>query len=299
MDRLRYIVASMKPPVFTRIFETAVAGLKATTVLNNGVPMPWLGLGVFQMPGDAATAAAVQAAIAQGYRSIDTAALYHNERGVGQAIRACGVPRAELFITTKVWNDEMRSNRVEAAFEQSLQLLGLDYVDLYLLHWPVKDRLVSSWRALEKLSRAGLMKAIGVSNFMIPHLDELLTAAEIVPAVNQIEFHPYLQSKPLVAYCQMKGIQVEAWSPLMQARTVLQDRTLTGIAKKHGKTVAQVILRWDVQSGVVTIPKSVQPHRIAENAGIFDFALTEAEMTAIAALDRNERNGADPFNFNF
>ncbi len=289
----------MKYPILAGTFATVTEGLKATTPLNNGVSMPWLGLGVFQVPDDTATAAAVQTAIAQGYRSIDTASLYHNERGVGQAIRLCGVPRAELFITTKIWNDDMRSNRVEAAFEQSLQLLGLDYVDLYLLHWPVKGSFVSSWRALEKLYRAGRMKAIGVSNFMIPHLDELLAVAEIVPAANQIEFHPYLQSKPLVAYCQMKGIQVEAWSPLMQARAVLQDRTLAGIAQKHGKTVAQVILRWDVQGGVVTIPKSVQPHRIAENAGIFDFALTEAEMTAIAALDRNERNGSDPFNFNF
>ncbi len=289
----------MKPPALTGTFATATEGLKATTPLNNGVAMPWFGLGVFQMPGDAATAAAVQTAIAQGYRSIDTAALYHNERGVGQAIRACGVPRAGLFITTKVWNDDMRSNRVEAAFEQSLKLLGLDCLDLYLLHWPVKGRFVAAWRVLEKLYRTGRVKAIGVSNFMIPHLDELLAMAEIVPAVNQIEFHPYLQSKPLVAYCQTKGIQVEAWSPLMQARAVLQDPTLASIARKHGKTVAQVILRWDVQSGVITIPKSVQPQRIAENAGIFDFALTEAEMTAIASLDRNERNGADPFNFNF
>ncbi len=289
----------MNHPHLTGTFATTADGLKTTSRLNNGVAMPWLGLGVFQMPGDDATAQAVQTAIADGYRSIDTAALYHNERGVGQAIRACGVPRAGLFVTTKVWNDDMRSHRVEKAFEQSLHFLGFDYVDLYLLHWPVKGSFVPSWRMLEKLYRAGRVKAIGVSNFMIPHLEELLAAAEIVPAVNQIEFHPYLQSKPLVAYCQQRGIQVEAWSPLMQAGALLADPTLAGIARKHGKTVAQVILRWDVQSGVVTIPKSVRPHRIAENAAIFDFELAAAEMSAIAALDRNERNGSDPFNFNF
>ncbi len=289
----------MNPPHLAGTFSTTADGLKATTRLNNGVAMPWLGLGVFQMPGDDATAKAVQAALAGGYRSVDTAALYRNERGVGQAIRASGVPRAGLFVTTKVWNDDMRSNRVEKAFGQSLHLLGLEYVDLYLLHWPVKGSIVPSWRALEKLYGAGRIKAIGVSNFMIPHLDELLAAAEVVPAVNQIEFHPYLQSKPLVAYCQQRGIQVEAWSPLMQAGALLADPTLAGIARNHGKTVAQVVLRWDVQSGVVTIPKSVRPQRIAENAAIFDFELSAAEMSAVGALDRNERNGADPFNFNF
>ncbi len=280
-------------------FPTTTEGLKATVLLNNGVHMPWLGFGVFQIPQDAEAAAAVRAAIALGYRSIDTAALYHNERGVGLAIRECGVPRGEIFVTTKVWNDDMRADRVEAAFEESMRKLGLDYLDLYLLHWPVKGKLVPSWRVLEKLHRAGRIRAIGVSNYMIPHLDELLAAAEIVPAVNQIELHPYLQSKPLVAHCRKNGIVLEAWSPLMQAGEILRDRTLAGIAKKHGKTVAQVILRWDVQSGVVAIPKSIQPQRIAENSGIFDFALTETEMTAIAALDRNERNGPDPLNFNF
>jgi diketogulonate reductase-like aldo/keto reductase len=175
----------------------------------------------------------------------------------------------------------------------------LDYIDLYLLHWPIKDKMVSSWRALEKLHRGGRIKAIGVSNYMIPHLDELLSAAEIVPAVNQIEFHPYLQSKPLVEHCRGRGIVVEAWSPLMQAGAIFQDPTLVAIAGKHRKTVAQVILRWDVQSGVVTIPKSVRPERMAENAGIFDFLLSAEEMSAIAKLDRDERSGADPFNFNF
>ncbi len=288
----------MTPPL-PEPTSTPAAGLKATVSLNNGVRMPWLGLGVFQMPSDAETAAAVRTAFQLGYRSVDTASLYRNERGVGQAVRDCGIPRDELFVTTKVWNDDMRGNRIEAAFEQSLTLLGLDYVDLYLLHWPVKGKLVSSWRVLERLHRAGRIKAIGVSNAMIPHLDELLAAAEIVPAVNQIEFHPYLQSKPLAAYCRGHGIQLEAWSPLQQAGALLSDSVLAGIAQRHGKTVAQVVLRWDIQGGVITIPKSVHPERIAGNAEIFDFALTDEEMAAIGALDRNARNGADPFNFNF
>lgn len=289
----------MSHPALTGTFATVNAGLQATVQLNNGVRMPWLGLGVFQVPQDAAAAAAVRTALGLGYRSIDTAALYRNERGVGQAIRESGVPREQLFITTKVWNDDIRASRIEAAFELSMKLLGLDYLDLYLLHWPIKGKSVAAWRVMEKLCRTGRIKAIGVSNYMIPHLDELLPAAEIVPAVNQIEFHPYLQSKPLVAHCRQHCIQVEAWSPLQQAGQLLQNPVLAGIAKKHAKTVAQIILRWDVQGGIITIPKSVQPHRLAENAGIFDFELTAAEMTALGALDRHERNGADPFNFNF
>jgi diketogulonate reductase-like aldo/keto reductase len=288
----------MKPPALTEILPQA-EGLRATTRLNNGVHMPWFGLGVFQIDSDAEAETVVRTAIDQGYRSIDTASLYGNERGVGRAIRDCGVPREQLFVTTKVWNDDMRRDRVAAAFEDSLQRLGLDYVDLYLLHWPIAGKITRSWQALEELHRAGRIRAIGVSNYMIPHLDELLAAAAIVPAVNQIEFHPYLQSQPLAEYCRAKTIAVEAWSPLMQGGPVLQDRTLAGIAGKHGRTVAQIVLRWDVQGGVVTIPKSVHARRIAENAGIFDFALTDAEMAAITALDRGQRHGADPFNFNF
>jgi len=274
-------------------------GLRATVTLNNGVRMPWFGLGVFQIAGDTNTEMVVRMALEHGYRSVDTAALYGNERGVGRAVRGAGVPREQLFVTTKVWNDDMRRDRVELAFDQSRRRLGLDYVDLFLLHWPIAGKITASWQALEKLHRAGKVKAIGVSNFMPKHLDELLAAAEVVPAVNQIEFHPYLQSKALADYCRAKGIQLEAWSPLMQGGALLQDPALTAIAAAHGKTVAQVILRWDIQGGVVTIPKSVQPRRLAENAGIFDFSLTDAEMTTIAALDRNQRSGADPYHFNF
>ncbi|HTT56510.1 MAG TPA: aldo/keto reductase [Opitutaceae bacterium] len=288
----------MPAATLSGIFPRA-EGLRAAVTLNNGVRMPWFGLGVFQIAGDSATETVVRMAIAQGYRSIDTAALYANERGVGRAIRGAGVPRAELFVTTKVWNDDMRRDRVEAAFEQSLRRLGLDYIDLFLLHWPIAGKITTSWQALEKLHRAGKIKAIGVSNFMPKHLDELLAAAEVVPAVNQIEFHPYLQSKALADQCRAKGIQLEAWSPLMQGGALLRDPALAAIAAAHGKTVAQIVLRWDVQGGVVTIPKSVQPRRLAENAGIFDFSLTDAEMAAIAALDRNQRSGADPYHFNF
>jgi len=285
--------------VLTETFSNAKAGLNARVCLNNGVLMPWLGLGTYGMRTEAEVASVIHHAVALGYRSIDTATIYQNESEVGAAIRNCGLRREELFITTKVWNDDMRAARVEAALAESLKRLQLDYVDLYLLHWPIKGKLVSSWRSLEKLHRSGLVRAIGVSNYMIPHLEELLREAEIVPAINQIEFHPYLQSKPLTAYCQEKGIRVEAWSPLMQARSILQDPVVTGIARTHDRTPAQVILRWNVQSGVVTIPKSTNPQRLEENGQVFDFALNTDEMRALNSLDRSERIGADPLNFNF
>ncbi len=261
--------------------------------------MPWLGLGVWQMKGDAETERLVRAAIEFGYRSIDTAKIYGNERGVGRAVRFCGVPREQLFITTKVWNDDNRAGRIEAALERSLDLLGLDYVDLYLVHWPIPGKIVSTWKQMEKLLENGRVKAIGVSNHLRVHLDELLASADVVPAVNQLEFHPYLQSKPLLAFCHEHGIQPQAWSPLMSGGDVLRDPTLLRIAERHRKTVAQVILRWNVQGGVVTIPKTARPARMAENAGIFDFALGDEDMNAIAALDRNQRSGPDPMQVTF
>lgn len=283
----------------TATFPSSVDGLKSTVMLNNDHAMPWFGLGVWQVRSDEETREIVLSAMQLGYRSIDTAKIYGNERGVGQAIRASGIPRDQLFITTKVWNDDIRADRVEAAFDQSLKLLGLDYLDLYLVHWPIVGKLVPTWKAMERLQRDGRVRSIGVSNHMLPHLKEVLGAAEIVPAVNQIEFHPYLQSRELVELCVTKGICVEAWSPLMQGGEILHDPVLTSIARRHGKTVAQVILRWDLQCGVVTIPKSAKPRRLAENAGVFDFVLTPSDMAEIAALERNQRNGADPFNFGF
>ena len=289
----------MDYPFVAGTYPTPADGLRAVTTLNNGGRMPWLGLGVFQIPDDADAERAVRAAIDLGYRHFDTAALYGNERGVGKAVGECGLPRHELFVTTKVWNDDIRAGRIEAAFAESMQRLGLDSLDLYLLHWPIRGRHHESWRAMERLQRTGRVQAIGVSNYMIPHLEELLQGAEIVPAVNQIEFHPYLQSKPLHRFCRMRDIRLTAWSPLMQAGPLLADPVLKAIAKRHGRTVAQVVLRWDLQVGVVTIPKSVRPERMAENAAVFDFELDAAEMEAIAALDDDRRNGPDPFNFNF
>ncbi len=280
-------------------FSSPAEGLAATTTLNNGVKMPWMGAGVWQINSDEETSRVVQAAIAAGYRRIDTASLYGNERGVGEGIRQSGVARDQIFVTTKVWNDDMRTGRIEEALEKSLQKLGFDYVDLYLLHWPVSGKIIPAWQALERLYREGRVRAIGVSNFMIPHLEDLLSSTRVVPAVNQIEFHPYLQSRALLNYCRGKNIQLEAWSPLMQGGPLLQNPVLEDIARAHGKTPAQIILRWDLQMGVATIPKSARAERLAANANVFDFALSEAEMRAIAGLDRGQRAGPDPFNFNF
>ncbi|MCR6656891.1 MAG: aldo/keto reductase [Opitutus sp.] len=280
-------------------FSSPAEGLAATTTLNNGVKMPWMGAGVWQINSDDETSRVVQAAIAAGYRRIDTASLYGNERGVGEGIRQSGVARDQIFVTTKVWNDDMRTGRIEEALEKSLQKLGFDYVDLYLLHWPVSGKIIPAWQALERLYREGRVRAIGVSNFMIPHLEDLLSSTRVVPAVNQIEFHPYLQSRALLNYCRGKNIQLEAWSPLMQGGPLLQNPVLEDIARAHGKTPAQIILRWDLQMGVATIPKSARAERLAANANVFDFTLSEAEMRAIAGLDRGQRAGPDPFNFNF
>ena len=274
-------------------------GLLQSTTLNTGAGMPWLGLGVHKMGDDATTTTAVRTAIELGYRSIDTASLYGNERGVGEGVRSSGVDRKDLFVTTKLWNTDMRADRQREAFAESLERLGLEYVDLYLLHWPIAGKEVASWQVLTELLESGRVKAIGVSNFMVPHLDRLRAESGIVPAVNQIEYHPYLQSRELLAVCRERGIQVEAWSPLMAGGRLLHEPVLTEIAARHGKTVAQVVLRWDLQSGVVTIPKSKRPERMRENAAVFDFELSPAEMRAIAALDRAERVGADPMNFHF
>lgn len=275
-------------------------GLRQSVRLNNGLAMPWLGLGVYQSGGDAAeTASIVTCAIRNGYRSVDTAALYGNEIGVGNAVRTCGVPREEIFVTTKVWNSDIRSERVEAAFDDCMSRLGLEYVDLILLHWPIEGKIASSWKALENVYREGRTKAIGVSNYLKHHLEELLDSAEVVPAINQIEYHPYLQSPDLKTYCETKGIQVEAWSPFMHGGEILSDAILAEIGATHGKTAAQVILRWILQSGVVTIPKSAREERIIENAEIFDFELNPEEMERIRSLDRNARWGPDPASFSF
>ena len=284
---------------YTRKTDTREAGLQEVVTLANGVEMPWLGLGVFQIDDQKEAERVVRAAIENGYRHIDTAALYGNEEAVGTAIRSCGLKREEIFVTSKVWNTDMREDRVADAFEESMDRLGLDYVDLYLLHWPIEGKIVESWAALERFHKEGRAKAIGVSNFLEKHLEELLGGARTIPAVNQIEYHPYLQSSALKRYCEEKQIRLAAWSPFMHGGDILNDPVLAEIGKSRGKTAAQVIIRWILQTGVVTIPKTVREKRMVENSDVFDFSLSEVEMMRIGELDRGERWGADPNNFDF
>jgi diketogulonate reductase-like aldo/keto reductase len=272
--------------------------IKASTPLNNGVKMPWLGLGVFKMDDGREVQQAVRHALESGYRSIDTAAAYGNERGVGRAIRESGIPREEIFITTKLWNEDQRRKRTPAAFAESLKRLDVDYVDLYLIHWPVKGCFRETWQELEKIYQSGRAKAIGVSNFQIHHLEDILREGRVVPGVNQVEFHPFLLQKELLDFCKSRKIQVEAWSPLMQGR-IVSVPAVRKMAEKYQKTPAQITLRWDVQHEVVTIPKSSRNRRIDENAGIFDFALSPEDMNLLDALDEGKRIGPDPDNFNF
>lgn len=273
--------------------------LQATTTLHNGVKMPWLGLGVFKVEDGDEVVRSVTFALENGYRSIDTAAIYKNEEGVGKALAKADVPREELFITSKLWNGDQGYESTLKAFESSLEKLGLDYLDLYLIHWPVpaEGKFKDSWRAMEKLYKQGKIRAIGVSNFKEHHLDDLIKDAEVVPMVNQVEFHPHLDQKSLRDYCKKHSIQLEAWSPLKQGE-LLDDPTLKKIADKYQKTTAQVIIRWDLQSEVITIPKSVKEHRIVANAAVFDFELSQTDMETINGLNKDERVGADPDTFN-
>ncbi len=270
-----------------------------TTALNNGVAIPQLGFGVFLVP-PGETATAVATALSTGYRHIDTARLYDNEREVGGAIGKSGVPRDEIFVTTKLWNSDQGYDAALAAFDQSLERLGFDYVDLYLIHWPLPkaDRYVETWRALEKIAAEGRARAIGVSNFQIGHLRRLIDETGTVPAVNQVELHPHLTQAPLRAFHAERGIVTEAWSPLARGGDVLTDPRIAAIAHRHGKTPAQVILRWHLQVGTVAIPKSVTPSRIAENLDVFGFTLTHDEIAAIEALNTDTRIGPDPDRFN-
>jgi 2,5-diketo-D-gluconate reductase A len=268
-----------------------------TVTLNNGIRMPQLGFGVFQVPNDE-TQAAVATALDVGYRSIDTAAVYRNEAGVGRAIAASGLARDELFITSKVWNSDQGHDETLRAFDASLAKLGLEQLDLYLVHWPMpeRDRYVDTWRALERLAADGRVRAIGVSNFEPSHLDRLVAEGSVVPAVNQIELHPALQNRATVAANERHGILTEAWSPLAQG-AVLGDPSVTAIAARHDRTPAQVVLRWHLQQGRVVIPKSVTPSRIAENFDVLGFDLTASELAAIDALERDGRTGPHPVEF--
>ena len=266
--------------------------------LNNGVKMPQLGFGVFQIP-DAETTEAVAAALAAGYRSIDTAAIYGNETGTGRALADSGIAREDLFVTSKLWIDDLGYEPTLAAFEASLAKLGLDYLDLYLIHWPApaSDQYADSWLALEKLLADGRVRAIGVSNFEPGHLQRLIDLGGTVPAVNQVELHPALQQHAVTVFNAAQGIATEAWSPLAQG-ALLADPAIREIAARHGRTPAQIILRWHLQQGRIVIPKSVTPARIRENLDVFDFDLAEAELAAVNSLERNGRTGPDPATFN-
>ncbi|WP_427179580.1 aldo/keto reductase [Paenibacillus sp. TC-CSREp1] len=276
--------------------------LQSTTTLHNGIHMPWFGLGVFKVEEGQELIDAVKQAIKHGYRSIDTAAIYGNEAGVGQAIAEAlqenGLKREDLFLTSKVWNADLGYEETLAAFDTTMNKLGLEVLDLYLIHWPKAGKYKGAWKAMEELYAAGRIRAIGVSNFQIHHLQDLMQDAQVKPMVNQVEYHPRLTQEELKAFCEQHGIQLEAWSPLMQGE-LLDNPVLTEIASSKGKSVAQIILRWDLQNGVVTIPKSTKAHRIIENADIFDFELSTEEMQRISSLNDNVRVGPDPDNFDF
>ncbi|TVX92285.1 aldo/keto reductase [Paenibacillus agilis] len=268
--------------------------------LNNGVHMPQLGLGVWRVEEGAQVEEAVKTALQIGYRHIDTAAVYKNEAGVGKAIKESGVPREEIFLTTKVWNADQGYEATLKAFDDSLNKLGTDYVDLYLVHWPTPERdlYLETYKALEKLLEEGRVRAIGVSNFHIHHLERLMENTSIVPVVNQVECHPRLAQNELRQFCNKHNIVLEAWSPLMQGGEILEDRAVMAIGANHGKTGAQVVIRWHLQKGNIVIPKSVTASRIRENFNVFDFELTAEEMLLIDQLNQDKRVGPDPEDFN-
>jgi len=275
-----------------------ITDIKGNVTLNNGLPMPYLGLGVFKIKDGREVKNAIHTALDCGYRHVDTAALYGNEEGVGQAVREHSVAREDIFVTSKVWNTDQGYQQTLAAFDKSMKRLGFDYLDLYLIHWPVAGKFMDTWQALEKLYHDGRVKAIGVSNFLQHHLKDLLEFAEIKPMVNQVEFHPRLVQQGLIDFCIQKNIQFEAWSPF-QMGEIFKVEALKSIAEKYNKTIAQLVIRWDLQKGVVTIPKSARKERIIANADVFDFEISPEDMHLIDGLNRHQRIGADPDNFDF
>ena len=275
-----------------------ITDLQGSFELHNGVQMPYFGLGVYQSDDGSEVINAVKAALNHGYRHIDTAAIYHNEEGVGTGIRESSVKREDVFLTSKVWNIDQGYDTTLKAFEASLERLGTDYLDLYLIHWPKGELSKETWKALEKLYMEERVRAIGVSNFLQHHLEDLLPSVEIVPMVNQMEFHPYLVQQDLIDFCVSKNIQYEAWSPLMQGQIFDLD-VMKDLASKYNKTIAQVVLRWDLQKGVITIPKSSKPERIKANADLFDFELSDEDVQLLDSLEKGKRFGPDPDNFDF
>lgn len=275
-----------------------IMNVQSTKTLANGIEMPRFGLGVYKMTEREETLQAIDKALKVGYRAIDTASLYGNEVEVGEAIRHSGVKREDIFVTTKVWNNDQGYDATLIAFEVSLKKLNLDYLDLYLTHWAVPETFEDTYRAIERLYDEKLIRATGVSNHHEHHLQKLLAKANIAPMVNQIELHPFLQQEALKAFCAEHGIAVTAWSPLGRGE-VLNNSTILEIGQEVGKTAAQVVLRWHLQNDTLVIPKSVTPSRIEENAQIFDFELSEEQMEKMRSLNRNERIGQDPDNFKF
>lgn len=272
-----------------------ITDIQGSFVLSNGVKMPYFGLGVFQ--SEDVTNSVINA-LDCGYRHIDTASIYNNEQEVGSAIKQHAINREDIFVVSKVWNSHQGYDNTIKAFNQSLKRLKMDYLDLYLIHWPERNKFVETWKGLEYLYKEGLVKAIGVSNFMKNHLDELLPTCSIIPMVNQMEFHPYLVQQELIDFCNQKGIQYEAWSPLMRGK-ILEIDLLNKLSKKYGKTIVQIVLRWNLQKGIVTIPKSSNPKRIKSNADLFDFEISQTDFDSIESLDRNFRIGPDPNNYSF
>jgi len=270
-------------------------------ILNNGKKIPFIGLGVYRMEHNEESVDIINYALSEAkYRHLDTASYYKNEDIVGKAIQKSGIPREELFITTKVWNDDQRNGTVREAFEKSLKELKLDYVDLYLVHWPVADKFVETWHILEDLYKSGRVKSIGVSNFKEHHLETLKESATILPVINQVESNPYLTQEPLLNYCKKNNIQMAAWAPLGAGKVnLLKEPILVDLAKKHDKSAAQIILRWNFQRGVVAIPKSSNKDRLKQNIDIFNFELSADDINQINSLNKNQRKGADPDTFDF
>ena len=269
-------------------------------ILNNGTKIPMLGLGVFRMEDPKEAYNSIRKAIDLGYRHIDTAKVYENEEAVGRAIRECGISREELFVTTKLWNADIANDNAQRAFDNSLKKLGLDYVDLYLVHWPIKDKYVSVWKEMEKINQSGKARSVGVSNYLEKHLKEIIDLKSLIPAVNQIELHPYLSQQTLVEFCTQNKIHIESWSPLCANKNnLLQEKSLKEIGEKYSKTAAQVVLRWNIERGLIVIPKSSNPKRQAENLDVFDFSLTVEDMKKIDDLNKDMRVGPHPDDVGF
>jgi diketogulonate reductase-like aldo/keto reductase len=286
------IKVEVRPGIADNSMQTTV---EPVARLNNGVMIPRLGLGVYQSPPGQATQKAVEYALKIGYRHIDTARIYNNESDVGTALRKSGVKREDVFITTKLWNSDHGYETALKACDASLKRLGLKYLDLYLIHWPVPEIRNESWQALAQLLKDGKCRSIGVSNYTIQHLTDLLEDTDVIPMVNQVEFSPFLYQKQLLDYCEKNKIQLEAYSPLTQGAK-LNHPKIQQIAKKHNKTAAQVLIRWVLQHNLVTIPKSVREERIKENSQVFDYNLTTEDMRILDSLDENFRNSWDPTN---